>query len=289
MSPEQNNKNRVQLLSEALPYIQKYTGKIFVVKYGGSALKDPEIEKSTINDLVLLNSVGIKIILVHGGGPEINQMLEKLGKEIEFEESGLRKTDPETMEVVEMVLHGKVQRRLVTAINCAGGSAMGLSGRDGRIVIAQRHSKTGEGNRAGEVKTSDLELIRQVMDLGMIPVISSIAPDEEGLAYNINADTMCAEIAQGIQADKMFLMTDTPGILKDKEDSGSLLTDLSIADLRALISDGTVAGGMIPKVEACIQAIESGVGEAVVLNGLEKHCLLLETFTDTGAGSLIRS
>lgn len=282
-----DNRQRVQILSEALPYIQKFTGKIFVIKYGGSALINPGIEKHTINDLVLLNSVGIKVILVHGGGPEINIMLEKIGKEVEFE-NGLRKTDQETMEIVEMVLHGKIQRRLVSAINCAGGRAIGLSGRDGRIMVAQKHPQTKEGERVGEIKTTNLKLVHQVLELGLIPVISSIAPDEQGNAYNINADTMSSALAIGIKANKMLLMTDTPGILRNKEDPSSLISELNVTEAKELIIDGIVQGGMIPKTECCVQALENGVDEAVILNGLEDHCLLLETFTDSGSGTIIR-
>ena len=211
--------------------------------------------------------------------------LKSLAKEVEFE-NGLRKTDAETMEVVEMVLHGKVQRRLVTSINCAGGKAIGVSGRDGRMVIAQPHSKVTDGNFVGQIKTSDLDLIKETLKQGMIPVISSIAPDENGQAYNINADTMTAEIAS-LDADKLLLMTDTPGILKDKDDRDSLLTGLNLHDAEALITGGIVQGGMIPKVECCIDAVKSGVSKAIILNGLEQHSILLETFTDQGAGTLI--
>ncbi|NQY79503.1 MAG: acetylglutamate kinase [Candidatus Caenarcaniphilales bacterium] len=281
------NIDRVKVLAEALPYIQKFHSKVFVIKYGGSALTDPEIEKSTINDLVLLNSVGIKVVLVHGGGPEINTMLEKLGKEIRFE-NGLRHTDTETMEVVEMVLHGKVQRRLVSAINTAGAKAFGFSGRDGRIMIAKRHSASTAGNMVGEIKNSSLDLIHEIHKLGMIPVISSIAPDEEGQAYNINADSMAAELAIRLNADKLLLMTDTPGILMDKSDSSSLIKDMDLIKAEELVITGIVQGGMIPKTECCIKSIKSGVKEAVILNGLQQHSLLLETFTDEGAGTLIR-
>lgn len=278
----------IRSISEALPYIQKYTGKVFVVKYGGSALKDESVARTTINDLVLLNSVGIKVILLHGGGPEINEMLTKVGKEIKFE-NGLRTTDKETMEIVEMVLHGKVQRRLVTMINCAGGRAIGISGRDGRIMIAQRHEGASEGNLVGDVKSSNLALVWQILGLGLIPVISSIAPDEQGNAYNLNADTMAGELAVGMQAHKLLLMTDTPGVLRDKNDINSLINELTIKEARDLIKSGVVQGGMIPKLECCIKTVERGVREAIVLNGLQEHCLLLETFTDLGSGTRLRS
>lgn len=280
--------SRVENISEALPYIQKHAGKIFVIKYGGSALTNPEIQESTIKDLVLLNSVGIKVVLVHGGGPEINEMLNRVGLEPKFEK-GLRTTDSETMEIVEMVLHGKVQRRLVTAINCAGGKAIGISGRDGRIIVAKKHPDADEHHHVGEVKTSNLELIHKIMDLGMIPIISSIAPDESGKPYNINADTMAAEIAIGINAHKMLLMTDTPGILKDKDKPESLIPELDIKEAKQLIKDQIIQGGMIPKAECCIEALSSGLEQAVILNGLEKHCLLLETFTNFGSGTLIKN
>ncbi len=286
--PDSNGKNRVKTISEALPYIQKHAGKVFVIKYGGSALTNKEMMESTIKDLVLLNSVGIKVILVHGGGPEINEMLGRVGLEPKFEK-GLRTTDAETMEIVEMVLHGKVQRRLVTAVNCAGGKAIGISGRDGRIIVAKKHPDVDEHHHVGEVKTSNMELIHNMMDLGMIPIISSIAPDESGKPYNINADTMTAEIAISMKAHKMLLMTDTPGILKDKDKAESLITEISTDDTKELIKDGTIQGGMIPKAECCIEAINNGVGQAVILNGLDKHCLLLETFTDIGSGTIIRN
>ena len=285
MSP-QTDIDRVKILAEALPYIQKFHSKIFVIKYGGSALTDPEIEKSTINDLVLLNSVGIKVVLVHGGGPEINKMLEKLGKEIKFE-NGLRHTDSETMEVVEMVLHGKVQRRLVSAINTAGAKAFGFSGRDVRIMIAKRHSASNEGNMVGEIKSSSLDLIHDIHKLGMIPVISSIAPDENGQAYNINADSMAAELAISLQADKLMLMTDTPGILLDKNNPESLIKEMDLIRAEELVITDVVQGGMIPKTECCIKSIKAGVQKAVILNGLQQHSLLLDTFTDAGSGTMI--
>lgn len=283
-----DKQKRVQTISEALPYIQKHAGKIFIIKYGGSALTDPDMQASTINDIVLLNSVGIKVILVHGGGPEINEMLNRVGLEPKFEK-GLRTTDAETMEIVEMVLHGKVQRRLVTAINCAGAKAVGISGRDGRTIVAQKHPDVDDHHHVGEVKTSNLDLIHNMIDLGMIPVITSIAPDEQGKPYNINADTMTAEVAISMKAHKMLLMTDTPGILENKDDEKSLIVEMNTKRAAELISSGIVQGGMIPKTECCIEAISNGVEQAVILNGLQKHSLLLETFTDGGSGTLIRN
>ncbi len=279
---------RVNTLAEALPYIQKYAGKTFVVKYGGAALVDAAVQDSTIRDLILLNMVGIKIILVHGGGPEINEMLSRIGKEVKFEE-GLRRTDTETMQVVEMVLHGKVQRRLVTAINCAGARAIGLSGRDGQMMIARKHHKNSAvDDWLGEIESTDPRLLEEVIKLGMIPVLSSIAADRSGNAYNLNADIMAAEFAKALKADKLILMTDTAGILRDKSKPDTLIRELNIQEAKSLIQEGIVVDGMIPKTECCIDALQAGVGEAIILNGLKEHSLLLETFTDMGSGTRLR-
>ena len=280
-------KLRVQYLSEALPYIQKFTNKIFVIKYGGSALTDVNIAQSVIKDLVLLNSVNIKTVLIHGGGPEINQMLDKVGKEVSFE-NGLRKTDAETLEVVEMVLSGKIQRRLVSLINCTGARAIGLSGRDARIVTAKRHTDAADDNMVGEVESLNLDLVHQLFDLGLIPVISSIAPDEAGNAFNINADTLCSEIAAELKAEKMILMTDVPGLLEDVNKPESLISEIALKDAQKLIDSKKITGGMIPKLECCINGIKKGVHEAIILNGLTEHSLLNETFTDKGSGTRVK-
>ena len=285
---QENHELRVKHLAEALPYIQKFTNKVFVIKYGGSALTDVNIAQSVIKDLVLLNSVNIKTVLVHGGGPEINQMLDKIGKEVSFE-NGLRKTDSETLEVAEMVLSGKIQRRLVSLINCTGAKAIGLNGRDARIVTAERHKDAQEGNMVGQVKELNLDLIHQLFDLDLIPVISSIAPNESGEAFNINADTLCAEIAAELGAEKMILMTDVSGLLEDVDKADSLISELSVKDAQGKIKSGAVSGGMIPKLECCINGINKGVKEAIILNGLTDHSLLIETFTDKGSGTRISS
>lgn len=284
----QSHKARLQHLSEALPYMQKFTNKIFVIKYGGSALTDQRIAESVIKDLVLLNSVNIKVVLIHGGGPEINQMLDKIGKEVSFE-NGLRKTDDETLEIVEMVLSGKIQRRLVSLINCTGAKAIGLNGRDGRIVIAERLKGASDDNMVGQVKELNLELIHQLFDLDLIPVISSIAPNEAGVAFNINADTLCSEIAAELKAEKMILMTDVPGLLEDIKNNDSLISELTVKEAQDKIKSKAVSGGMIPKLECCIKGVTQGVKEAIILNGLTEHSLLLETFTDKGSGTRISS
>jgi acetylglutamate kinase len=283
---QENHELRVRYISEALPYIQKYTNKTFVIKYGGSALTDVKIAQSVIKDLVLLNSVNIKTVLVHGGGPEINQMLDKIGKEISFE-NGLRKTDNETLEIAEMVLSGKIQRRLVSLINCTGAKAIGLNGRDGRIVTAERLDGAAADNMVGQVKELNLELIHQLFDLDLIPVISSIAPNEKGEAFNINADTLCAEIAAELNAEKMILMTDVSGLMQDLEDPNSVISELSVKEAQKQIDSKKVTGGMIPKLECCINGIKKGVQEAIILNGLTDHSLLIETFTDKGSGTRI--
>jgi acetylglutamate kinase len=282
----QSHELRVKYLSEALPYIQKFTNKIFVIKYGGSALTDVSIAQSVIKDLVLLNSVNIKTVLVHGGGPEINQMLDKVGKEIAFE-NGLRKTDTETLEIAEMVLSGKIQRRLVSLINCTGAKAIGLNGRDARIVVAKQLEGADADNKVGEVKELNLELIHQLFDLDLIPVISSIAPNEQGEAFNINADTLCAEIAAELKAEKMILMTDVSGVLQDVQKPDSIISELSIAEAKNKIASKEITGGMIPKLQCCINGISKGVKEAIILNGLTEHSLLLETFTDKGSGTRV--
>lgn len=286
MMKNESHELRVQHLSEALPYIQKFTNKIFVIKYGGSALTDSKIAQSVIKDLVLLNSVNIKTVLVHGGGPEINEMLSKIGKEISFE-NGLRKTDSETLEIVEMVLSGKIQRRLVSMINCTGAKAIGLNGRDGRIIVAERLEGMPADNMVGQVKKLNLGLIYQLFDLGLIPVISSIAPNEVGEAFNINADTLCAEIAAELKAEKMILMTDVPGLLEDVKNPDSIISELTLKEAQAKIDKKEVSGGMIPKLECCINGLKKGVKEAIILNGLTDHSLLMETFTDKGSGTRI--
>lgn len=288
MIKNESHELRVQHLSEALPYIQKFTNKIFVIKYGGSALTDSKIAQSVIKDLVLLNSVNIKTVLVHGGGPEINEMLSKIGKEICFE-NGLRKTDSETLEIVEMVLSGKIQRRLVSMINCTGAKAIGLNGRDGRIIVAERLEGMPADNMVGQVKHLNLGLIYQLFDLGLIPVISSIAPNEVGEAFNINADTLCAEIAAELKAEKMILMTDVPGLLEDVKNPDSLISELSLKEAQSKIDKKEVSGGMIPKLECCINGLKKGVKEAIILNGLTEHSLLMETFTDKGSGTRVSS
>ena len=276
---------RVQILSEALPYIQKFAGQTIVIKYGGAAMKDSHLKDSVIRDIVFLSCVGLRPIIVHGGGPEINTWLDKLGIEPQFKD-GLRVTDAATMDVVEMVLVGRVNKELVSLINCAGGRAVGICGKDGNLITARPVDKKGVGF-VGEVSTIDTRLLDSLIKSGYIPVISSVAADEFGQAHNINADTVAGEIAASLEAAKMILLTDTPGILEDYHDASTLLPRLDIQQARELINQGIVSGGMIPKVNCCVRSLAQGVRAAHIIDGRLPHSLLLEILTDRGVGSMI--
>lgn len=276
---------RVRVLSEALPYIQQFAGRTVVVKYGGAAMKDNALKDKVIRDIVFLSSVGVRPVVVHGGGPEINSWLDKLGIEPQFKD-GLRVTDAATMDVVEMVLVGRVNKELVSLINCAGTLAVGLCGKDGNLIKA-RHMGKEEIGFVGEVSSIDAKLVESLVNSGYVPVISSVAADETGQAHNINADTVAGEIAAALGAEKLILLTDTPGILQDYEDPSTLLTKLDIQQARELIGKGIVAGGMIPKVNCCVRSLAQGVRAAHIIDGRIPHALLLEIFTDDGIGSMI--
>jgi acetylglutamate kinase len=276
---------RVRILSEALPYIQKFAGRIVVVKYGGAAMKDASLKDKVIRDIVFLTSVGVRLVVVHGGGPEINSWLDKLGIEPQFKH-GLRVTDAATMDVVEMVLVGRVNKELVSLINRAGGSAIGLCGKDGNLIKARPEGREGIGF-VGEVTSMDVRLLNSLLKEGYIPVVSSVAADENGQAYNINADTVAGELAAALGAEKLILLTDTAGILKDYKDPSTLLPRLDIQEARDLIAAGVVGGGMIPKVKCCVRSLAQGVRAAHIIDGRIPHALLLEVFTDIGIGSMI--
>jgi acetylglutamate kinase len=286
---------KAETLVEALPFLQRYAGRTFVVKYGGHAMGDPELARDFAEDVVLLKAVGINPVVVHGGGPQIGSMLKKLGVESTFVD-GLRVTDKATAEVAEMVLSGAINKELVGWIAGAGGKAIGISGKDGGLVIAskvQRTTKDPESNIeqvvdlgfVGQPDKVDTTIIETATAAGMIPVIAPIAPGADGATYNINADTMAGAIAAALGAARLFLLTDVAGVL-DK--SGALLTDLTPADIARLQQDGTISGGMIPKLETCVHAVEAGCEAAVVLDGRVPHAMLLEIFTSRGAGTLIR-
>lgn len=276
---------RVRVLSEALPYIQQFSGRTIVVKYGGAAMKDSDLKAKVMRDIVFLSCVGLRPVVVHGGGPEINSWLGKIGIEPQFK-NGLRVTDAATMDVVEMVLVGRVNKEIVSLINRAGGSAVGLCGKDANLIRARPQGETGIGF-VGEVNSMDAKLVESLVTSGYIPVVSSVAADEAGQAYNINADTVAGELAAALNAEKLILLTDTPGILKDRDDATSLIAKMDIQTARRLIDDGIVGGGMIPKVGCCVRSLAQGVRAAHIIDGRIPHALLLEIFTDAGIGSMI--
>lgn len=276
---------RVQILSEALPYIQQFAGRTVVVKYGGAAMKDSSLKDKVIRDVVFLSCVGVRPVVVHGGGPEINSWLDKLGIEPQFKD-GLRVTDAPTMDVVEMVLVGRVNKELVSLINRAGGLAVGLCGKDGNLIKARPEGRKGIGF-VGEVSSVDIKLVDSLVKSGYIPVVSSVSADDTGQAYNINADTVAGEIAAALGAEKLILLTDTPGILQDYKDPSTLMAKLDIQQARELMVSGIVAGGMIPKVNCCVRSLAQGVRAAHIIDGRIPHALLLEIFTNKGIGSMI--
>ncbi|MEM9925077.1 MAG: acetylglutamate kinase [Cyanobacteria bacterium P01_D01_bin.50] len=281
----QDAASRVQVLSEALPYIQKFAGRTVVVKYGGAAMKDSNLKDKVIRDVVFLSCVGLRPILVHGGGPEINTWLDKIGIEPQFKD-GLRVTDAPTMDMVEMVLAGRVNKEIVAKINQAGGNAVGLCGKDGNLITA-RHQGQKDIGFVGEVSSVNTEILGTLVENGYIPVVSSVAADDKGQAYNINADTVAGEIAAASGAEKLILLTDTRGILENYKDPSTLIEKVDIQEARDLISKGTVAGGMIPKVTCCVRSLAQGVRAAHIIDGRIPHALLLEIFTDGGIGTMI--
>ncbi len=282
----ENETFRVRILSEALPYIQQFQGRTIVVKYGGAAMKDAALKAKVIRDVVFMASVGIRPVIVHGGGPEINTWLTKLNIEPQFKD-GLRVTDAKTMDVVEMVLVGRVNKELVSLISQAGGKAVGLCGKDGNLVTARPQSAAAGVGFVGDVSNVEPDLVRSLAEAGYIPVISSVAADSSGQAYNINADTVAGELAAALSAEKLILLTDTPGIMKDFHDPKTLINKLDIQQARELIADGTVAGGMIPKVNCCVRSLAQGVRAAHILDGRMPHSLLLEIFSDMGIGTML--
>jgi acetylglutamate kinase len=276
---------RVSVLSEALPYIQRFAGRRVVVKYGGAAMVNAELRDAVYRDLALLASVGVQPVVVHGGGPEINDWLTRLNIEPAFR-NGLRVTTPETMDVVEMVLVGRVNKQIVNGLHRVGGRAVGLCGSDGSLVRARTYAE-GANGLVGEVEAVDPSVLFPLLDAGYIPVISSVAADGEGQAHNINADTVAGELAAALQAEKLILLTDTAGILRDRHDPASLIRQLSLSQARDLIGDGVVDGGMTPKTECCIRALAQGVAAAHIVDGRVPHALLLEVFSDAGIGTMV--
>ncbi len=277
---------KAQVLTAALPYIQKYYGKTVVVKYGGNAMINPELKQAVMSDIILLSLVGIKIVLVHGGGPEISGMLKKLGIESKFV-NGLRYTDKETADIVQMVLSGKTNKDLVSLIEVSGGNAVGLCGIDGAMIKAVKLEDGFDYGYVGEIVSVDPKPIMKVLEEGYIPVIATVGIDEDGQVYNINADTAAAEIATALNAENIITLTDIPGLLQDVNDTSTLISHISVDDVEELIKNGIISGGMIPKMKSCEKAVRSGVKKAVMIDGRVPHSILIEMFSHEGIGTLM--
>ncbi|HOQ10323.1 MAG TPA: acetylglutamate kinase [Syntrophomonadaceae bacterium] len=277
---------KAEILIEALPYIKDFYGRKVVIKYGGAAMTEPHLRQKVMQDIVLMHYVGMRPIVVHGGGPEINRLLERLNIPSEFV-NGLRVTDAAVMEVVEMVLGGKVNKEIVAGLNASGGKAIGLSGKDGNLIEAGPIDDSGQLGYVGEVRRINPQIIDTVIENGYIPVIAPIGIDDKQQTYNINADLVAAAIAVTIQADKLVLLTDVPGLLRDPSDSSSLISVLKVSDVPRLVDEGVIAGGMIPKVNCCVQAVTGGVGRTHIIDGRVPHSILLEIFTREGIGTMV--
>lgn len=277
------NLQRAETIVHALPYIQKYYNKVVVIKYGGNAMINEELKQDVMNDIVLLSLIGVKVVLVHGGGPEINDMLKKIGKKSEFV-NGLRVTDHETIDTVLMVLAGKVNKSLVNLIECIGGKAVGLCGIDGHLIEAETlDEKLGY---VGKITNVNIDPVVDLLDKGYIPVISTLGCDNNGNVYNINADTAAAEIAGKMKAESLISMTDICGILMDRNDPKTLVTNITPSKAKNLMNNGVIQGGMIPKVQCCLNAIELGVNRVFILDGTKPHAILMEMLTDEGVGTM---
>ena len=279
-----SNAQRAQVLTEALPYIRRYNGRIVVVKYGGNAMVSEQLRQQVMEDIVLLWLVGVKVVLVHGGGPEISEMMTRLGKKPEFVD-GLRVTDKETVDIVQMVLAGKVNKTLVNMLEVKGGKAMGISGMDGRLIQAKQ--KDAQLGYVGSITGVNIAPVMDLLEKGYIPVVSTLGCDEQGNTYNINGDTAAACIAGALGAERLIMMTDIAGVLRDRNDPSTLISSLTIEEAVALFEQNIIAGGMIPKVECCIDAIHRGVGSAIIMDGRVPHSILIEILTDEGAGTMV--
>ena len=278
------NSQRAQVLTQALPYIRQYNGKIVVVKYGGNAMVSEELREQVMEDIVLLWLVGVRVVLVHGGGPEISDMMSRLGKKPEFVD-GLRVTDQETVDIVQMVLAGKVNKTLVKLLEVKGGKAMGISGMDGGLIEAKM--KRAELGYVGNITGVNIEPVMDLLEKGYIPVISTLGCDREGNTYNINGDTAAACIAGALGAERLIMMTDIAGVLRDRNDPSTLIPELTIGEAVKLFEENVIAGGMIPKVECCIDAIHRGVERVIIMDGRVPHSILMEILTDEGAGTMV--
>ncbi len=281
-----DNNKRAEVLIQAMPYIQKWAGQTIVVKYGGNAMKSEELKEAVMSDIVLMQLVGVNVVLVHGGGPEISYMLDKTGKKSEFK-NGLRVTDKETIDIVQQVLAGKVNKSLVQHLSTSGGRAIGLCGLDGKMLMAKKLSTAEDLGFVGEIDRVNPMIIMDSMKNGYIPVISTIAGGYNGEVYNINADLAAARIAAKLGAKKLILMTDIRGLLRDINDDSTLISVVNASEVPSLKKEGIISGGMIPKIDCCVEAVRSGVGRAHILDGRLKHSILLELFSDEGIGTMI--
>ncbi len=279
-----SNLERAEVLTQALPYIKKYNGKIVVVKYGGNAMINEQLKKQVMEDIALLSLIGIKIVLVHGGGPEISEMMSKVGKKAEFV-NGLRVTDSETMDIAQMVLAGKVNKNLVNLLGTKGGKAIGISGMDGHLIEAKMKNEL--LGYVGEITKINIEPINDLLEKGYIPVVSTIGCDSEGNSYNINGDTAAAYIAGALHAERLIMMTDIAGLLRDVNDPTSLISEITVSEAKQLYKKGVISGGMIPKVDCCIEAIIEGVKKVIIMDGRVPHSILVEILTDEGAGTMV--
>ena len=279
-----SNAERAEVLTQALPYIQRYNGKVVVVKYGGNAMINEHLKEQVMEDIVLLWLIGVKVVLVHGGGPEISDTMTRLGKKTEFV-NGLRVTDKETVDIVQMVLAGKVNKSLVNLLETKGGKAMGISGIDGRLIEAEM--KDSALGYVGNITNININAVTDLLEKGYIPVVSTIACDKEGNVYNINGDTAAAHIAGALEAERMLMMTDIAGILRDKDDPTTLIPKITVDEAKGLFESGVISGGMIPKVDCCIEALTHGVNNVIIMDGRIPHSILMELLTDEGAGTMV--
>ena len=280
-----SNAERAEVLVQALPYIKRYNGKIVVVKYGGNAMINEQLKHQVMEDIALLWLIGVKVVLVHGGGPEISQTMKQLGKEAQFVD-GLRVTDRETVDIVQMVLAGKINKTLVNLLEMKGGRAMGISGMDGRLIEARvRDERLGF---VGEITKVNIKPVTDLLEKGYIPVISTLGCDREGNTYNINGDTAAACVAGALGAERLIMLSDIPGLLRDKDDPATLIPELTIQEAAQLRDAGIISGGMIPKVECCVDAIRMGVHKVIIMDGRVPHSILMEILTDEGAGTMIK-
>jgi acetylglutamate kinase len=279
------NEEKAKVLVDALPYIQKYYNKVVVVKYGGNAMLDEDLKQAVMSDVVLLSLIGIKVVLIHGGGPEINTMLDRVGLESKFV-NGLRYTDDDTAEIVQMVLAGKVNKSLVSLLQKHGGKALGLCGTDGGMISTQKLEGKDDLGFVGDITGINVEPIMNALDSGYIPVIATVATDENGQIYNINADTAAARIASALGAENVILMTDIRGLLRDKNDEETLIPVVQVSEVPYLINQGIISGGMIPKIQCCVEAVRRGVNRAFIIDGRIPHSILIEMLSNEGIGTM---